>query len=85
MKLKLFLPPGGRMPFAFWKVLLRFWFEHRQMVFNECPKGKRMEGDVQDKSRREKKDYSESFDSLGASHPFLVPPWGLSFGDIEIF
>lgn len=73
------------MPFAFWKVLLRFWSECWQMVFNECPKGEGMKGDTRTKRRRGKKDHSESFDSLGAPHPFLVPLWGVYFGDIEIF
>lgn len=54
MRQKLTFPPGGMMPFAFWKVLLRFWSECKQMVFNECPKGEGMKEDIRTKRRKAK-------------------------------
>lgn len=45
----------------------------------------RNEGRHMEQKEERNKDHSESFDSMGAPHPSLVPPQGVYFGDIEVF
>lgn len=46
---------------------------------------KRNEGRNREQKEERSKDHSESFDSLGAPHPSLVPPWGVILGTLRYF